>query len=143
MNKDVQITITGIQQNGDESGEVTSVLQGVYYFKNNKHYILYDEYPLDTDKSVVNKNTLIINSEKNQIDLIKKGYQDSRLSFLDKEKFATSYKTPYGVFLMEINTTRIDILIDCNRIYTDTEYDLFMNDEFISHNHIKIEVISL
>ena len=145
MNKEVQITITGIQSDGNETAEVVSQLSGLYYFKNNKHFVLYDEYPDEHNKSIVNKNTITFD-EKNQsyrVELIKKGYQNSRLSFFPNEKYATSYKTPYGVFLMVVDTTRTEVIIDVDNIDIEVSYELFLNDEFISHNNIKIEVSSL
>ena len=44
MTKDVLITISGIQTiDGEVNDPIETVTPGEYYFRNGKHYILYDE----------------------------------------------------------------------------------------------------
>lgn len=44
MTKDVLITICGIQKRDGETDEpIETVTPGEYYFRNGKHYILYEE----------------------------------------------------------------------------------------------------
>lgn len=142
MNKEVDIKITGIQTDGNDTGEVTAKVAGQYFFKNNKHYILYDEYLEENNPDSLNKNTITIHNRNDKLcaNLIKKGYQNSHLTFIVGEKYATSYHTPYGTFLMVVDTTYMDVHVDDDNIYLEIKYDLHMNDEFISHNNIKIEI---
>lgn len=144
MDKNVQISITGIQDDGKQTGEITSNLTGLYYLKNNKHYIMYEEYMDDGNAESVTSNTLTISYDSlrgyHRVDLIKKGCQHSHLSFALGEKYAGSYNTPYGTFLMVVDTTAMDIAISGKEIKLDIEYELYINDEYISHNRILINI---
>lgn len=135
MNKDINISIIGIQTLGDEHAKITSSSTGTYYKKNDKHYILYNEY--DGDNQIT--NTLVINPFAAKFDLIKKGATNSHQCFCAGEKYASSYRTSYGAFLMLIETTKLDMHIDESSINIDVEYELYLNDEYISHNQILIK----
>ena len=44
MTKDVMISIRGIQfDNGQDGEKIESIQRGEYYFKNNTHYIMFEE----------------------------------------------------------------------------------------------------
>ena len=59
MTKDVLISISGLHFEDDENETVEVVTPGNYYFKNNKHYLLYDEYLDDSSNEITkNKNNL-------------------------------------------------------------------------------------
>ena len=56
MTKEVLVSIRGIHTVDGESDNVEVITAGSYYFKNNKHYIVYDELVEGFDRAV--KNTI-------------------------------------------------------------------------------------
>ena len=70
MTKDVLISISGLQLEAQDDEPIEVVTSGNYYYKNNKHYILYDEY-IDDSEMDVTKNKMIISDDK--ISLTKSG----------------------------------------------------------------------
>ena len=53
MTKDVLITISGIQTiDGEVNDPIETVTPGEYYFRNGKHYILYDEVQRSEERRV-------------------------------------------------------------------------------------------
>ena len=44
MTRDVMVSVSGIHTVDGESGDVAVVTSGIYYKKNGKHYIIYDEF---------------------------------------------------------------------------------------------------
>lgn len=143
MNNNVNITITGISDDEVNNDEIVVEMAGQYYFKNNKHYIMYKEQPDPRDPDSINNNMITISQNNNgmyRVELTKKGVQRSKMSFFTGEKYASSYPTPYGTFLLLVETHSLGVLIDVSNIYIDITYDLYMNDNFTSHNRIKINV---
>ena len=45
MTKDVLVSVRGIHttEADGETGNVEVITAGIYYYKNNKHYVIYDE----------------------------------------------------------------------------------------------------
>lgn len=141
MNKDVIITIKGLQKDDQQNATITSTLKGSYYEKNNKHYVMYEEQLIENDPNSLTNNTLIFSlSDYVTVDLIKRGYQNSKMCFRAGEQYASPYKTIYGILYMETKTLSVDLKILPDSIHADIEYDLFLNDDFVSHNQIIISV---
>lgn len=65
MTKEVLVSIRGIHTVDGESDNVEVITAGSYYFKNNKHYIVYDELVEGFDRAV--KNTIRIG--RNTVDV--------------------------------------------------------------------------
>ena len=56
MTKDVWISLRGLQFSGDESADnIESSVPGMYYEKNGKHYVIYEEVIEGLQKPVMNK----------------------------------------------------------------------------------------
>ena len=93
MTKDVLITISGIQTiDGEVNDPIETVTPGEYYFRNGKHYILYDE----VQEGVPGVTKCMIKIGEDAVDLSKKGNAGGHMSFQKDKKTRTSYQTPYG-----------------------------------------------
>ena len=70
MTKEVIITIRGLQAGPDTDGEpIEMIITGEYYYKNNKHYILYEE--VMEGETATNKNRIKI--APGYMELVKSG----------------------------------------------------------------------
>ena len=69
MTKDVIVSISGLQMDADQAMPLEVITVGSYYYKNGKHYILFDEMSEDGQEQT--RNTIKITD--NRVDVIKKG----------------------------------------------------------------------
>lgn len=138
MTKDVIVSISGMQfdTQGDTPLEVITV--GNYYYKNGKHYILYDEM-LD-DSGVETKNTIKISGDR--VDVIKKGPNSVHMVFEPYHKNMACYQTPYGSMMIGINTLGITKEEDELNICTKIDYALEVNYAHMSDCSISINIKS-
>ncbi len=140
MTKDVLITIAGLQidLNEDEPVEVLSV--GEYYYRNGKHYALYDEYMSDEqyDGREICKNTIKITD--NQIEIVKKGPVNVHMIFELGKKNISFYSTPFGEISIGIYTTSMEVHESEGEIKAKLNYSLDMNNSHVSDCYITVSI---
>ena len=138
MKKDVLITVSGLQSygEGEETVEVTTV--GRYYYKNNMHYLLYQEMIEGLEKPVT--NTLKI--QDGQVDVIKNGPTHAHMIFQKDQKSTSFYCTPYGAIEMGLDTKEIALQEKEEEMDIQIGYGVRMNDEYLGDCNIKIHVQS-
>lgn len=138
MTKDVIVSISGLQMDMENETPVEVITMGNYYFKNGKHYILYDE--MAGDSNVQTKNTIKI--ADNRVDVIKKGENSVHMVFEPDTKNMTYYQTPFGSLLVGINTLGISHKEDDLNINTKIDYALEVNYSHMSDCSIEINIKS-
>ena len=137
MTKDVRISICGIQNGPDNDGEpIEMIVTGEYYYKNEKHYILYEEHVEGEITTIKNR----IKMAPGFLELTKSGVVNVHMIFEDNKKTHTHYHTPYGVLEMGIDAKKVEINVTEDEIRAVAEYALEMNEEFVSDCNIKIVV---
>lgn len=137
MTKDVLVTISGLLSSPDESEDTIEVTTGgQYYFKNGKHYILYNE--IGESVSDVIKNMIII--AKDHVDVRKKGAIDTQMSFENGKKLNSFYASLFGQMELGISTDSIEMAEDENRLELNLKYHLDINNEHVSDNCIHMIV---
>lgn len=137
MIKDVLLSITGLQMAADnDSDTVEMFAPGEYYFRNNKHYLLYDEVTEGYDEPTKN----IIKLAPDYMELTKKGVTNVHMVFEKNKKNVTYYYTPYGSLLIGINATRVEFSETETLIHIEVEYGLELNYEHVADCHIRIDV---
>ena len=139
MTKEVIITICGLQNGPETDGEpIEMIVAGEYFYKNNKHYILYDE--VMEGESQVTKNRIKISD--GQMELTKSGVVNVHMVFEENVKNITQYYTPYGSLSMGIDGKKVEILESEHEIDVKIEYGMEMNQEFVADCNIAINVKS-
>lgn len=138
MTKDVIVSISGLQMDMENAAPLEVITVGNYYFKNGKHYILFDEMS-DAD-STPTKNTIKI--DNNRVDVIKKGENSVHMVFEPDRKNMTYYQTPFGSLLVGINTIGISHKEDDLNIHTKIDYALEVNYSHMSDCSIEINIKS-
>lgn len=135
MTKEVLLSITGLQfAPGQESDSLELINPGEHYFRNGKHYFLYDEVVEGFDQ--VTKN--VIKIAPNYMELTKKGVTSAHMIFEKDKKNVTYYYTPYGSLLVGVDAHRVDVTEQEESMQVEVEYGLEMNYEHIADCHIKI-----
>ena len=106
MTKDVLITICGIQKRDGETDEpIETVTPGEYYFRNGKHYILYEE----VQEGIAEVTKCMIKIGDDSVDLSKKGASGVHMIFQRDKKTRTSYQTPYGSLMLGFEIGRAHV----------------------------------
>lgn len=138
MNKDVLVSFTSIQYDAGAANRTELDVQGLYYKKNNKHYLLYDEF-MEGFKEPV--KTKVIFAE-NVIEIVRSGPINVRMTFEEDKKNVANYLTPYGNIMLDINTKKISISETPDNIVISVDYTLEADNEKISDAGITIRIKS-
>lgn len=137
MTKDVIITICGLQAGPDMDGEpIEMITTGEYFYKNGKHYILYEE--VVEGEGHVTKNRLKVGED--YMELTKKGVVSVHMVFEKDKKNLTHYYTPYGSLMIGIDAKSVDIKETENEIAIEVAYALELNQEHAADCNIKINI---
>ena len=137
MTKDVLISISGLQLEAQDDEPIEVVTSGNYYYKNNKHYILYDEY-IDDSEMDVTKNKMIISDDK--ISLTKSGPASVNMLFEPGKDTVTYYNTPFGSLVIGLSNSKIDAKHEEDLIDINIQYDLSINYSHVSNCNISLKV---
>lgn len=139
MKKEVLLTINGKhRERGADWDGMEVMTTGTLYEKENALYLIYDEV-MGEDTEDVSHNRIKIEQDPLTITMTKSGAVASIMSFAENIKEKSSYETPYGSLLMEIDTKEIQFENQEDRVYLRIRYNLEMNYEPLSESDISIE----
>lgn len=146
MTKDVIIKISGLQESRiegealpDENEELEVVMPATYFFKNGKHYVLYDEVVEGSPEGI--KNKLKITGTE-QVVMMKSGATNAHMVFERFKKTQTYYQTPFGQMLVSFYTTVLDIKTEENSIDIYINYEMDIDNTPYADCVIKINILS-
>lgn len=139
MEKEVLLSIRGLQFEGDmDSEKIETITFGEYYKRDDSHYIIYDELIEGQREPIKN----IIKLKGHELNLTKRGAVNTHMVFEENKKNMTSYATPYGNILVGIDTKRVGMKEQEERIVIKVDYALEMNYEFVSDCTITMDIRS-
>lgn len=155
MTKDVLITVRGLQfdRGGTDADNVNTdkantgegntatietMLPGAYYEKNGSHYILYEEMMEGFREPTKNK----IKFGEHFLELDRSGPVNVRMVFDENKKTMSNYNTPYGNIPIGIDTKKIHITKEPDRITVDVDYMLEAHNEYLADYRILIDIRS-
>ena len=139
MTKQELLTISGLQMMDGETNEpVEIVTAGDYYFRNGKHYVLYDEVIEGTSGHI--QNTVKIGPES--LEVMKKGLSNVHMVFEKNKKNLACYDTPFGSMMVGIQTGHVEVQETEDNIDIQVKYALDINDEFLADCHIRMNIKS-
>ncbi|MDE7022043.1 MAG: DUF1934 domain-containing protein [Lachnospiraceae bacterium] len=138
MTKDVLISLRGLQfdQSDGDAEKIETIMAGSYYFKNGNHYILFDEIMEGFTEPVKNR----IKFGEHALELTRSGAVNVHMLFEENRKNMTSYNTPYGNILIGINTKKIHIAQESERITVNVDYALDINYEYLADCQIVLDI---
>ena len=136
MNK-VIVKVTGEQT--DAAGEVSRIEMtalGEHYFRNGKHYIIYEDTTLDEGAAA----STMLKVAADSLTLTRRGAVEQEQRFSPKCESRSRYRTPFGDLDLCVATQRLDIAYGSISGSIDVAYDLHINGEWQSANELHIEV---
>ena len=147
MTKDVFVSISGMHEEiaetpaveRDEAEAIEVVTPGSYYFRNEKHYSVYDEAVEGSSEMIRNRIKI---TGTGCVEIVKSGLSDSHMIFEKNKKNSTYYRTPYGQMLLDVNTRELEIQVTEDEIDVRIEYELDVNHEPMADCRIKMNIMS-
>ena len=149
MTKDVLLTISGMHydmtgipdEDGseEENGPIEVITPASYYFKNGKHYIVYDEVVEGMPGTIKNKIRI---TDSQMLEIMNSGLANTHMTF-EKDKInMTQYETPYGELLVGIHTRDLRLKETEDRIDVNVSYELDVNGDKVADCSITMQVKS-
>ena len=140
MTKDVLISLRGLQfdQSDTDAEKIETIMPGSYYEKNGNHYVLFDEVMEGITGPVKNR----IKFGEHVLELTRSGAVNVHMIFEENRKNMTSYNTPYGNILIGIDTRKIHITQESERIAVDVDYARDVNYEYLADCRIVLDIRS-
>lgn len=141
MTKDVLISISGLQAEAgvkEKNNEPIEIFTaGQYFFKNGKHYLLFEEVS-EGIRGVTKSQIKLTGTQC--LEVLKRGVASTHMIFDTRRKHQAYYETPYGAFSMNIFTKEIFFVEEEENIDIKVEYALDLNCEPLADCTIKINV---
>ena len=139
MTKEVLVSISGLQMAPDEQTDSVEVIApGEYYYRNNKHFVIYDE--VAEGESEATKNIIKFNDD--MMEVTRKGPANVHLVFENNKKNVTYYYTPFGSLNVGIEARSIEVTEEENEIKVNVKYALEVNYEHVAECDIVLTVKS-
>ena len=135
--KPVKVTIKSTQHDIENTATETSY-SGHYAYKDGVHLLSYEESDSDSPEIIV-KNLYKIYEDTLQ--LSKSGAITTKMLFDTKIRHQNVYRTPLGSFPLMLHTKQINIDASEDALTVFLNYDLFMNQNFISNCTIEMTIL--
>ena len=135
----VKVVTSGFQKDLKGKREkVAHLAEGQYHFRNNKHYVKYNDSDLDKENVIATT----IKTDGGKLTIFRRGAVDTEMIFLHGEMTHTSYHTPYGPMELEINTRQLEINMDEARGQGEIDlfYDLAVNGSPVGEYELHIKI---
>ncbi|MEY8483358.1 DUF1934 domain-containing protein [Lachnospiraceae bacterium 48-21] len=145
MTKDVLLSISGLHYEvadaaGDEENEPIEVITpATYYYKNNKHYIIYDEVVEGMAGTIRNK----VRIADGKLEIMKSGLSNTHMVFERDKMNITQYETPYGDLVVGTHTKDMQVDVTDEKIDVHVNYALDVNSEKIADCNIVMNIKAL
>lgn len=136
MKKDVKIAIRGLQLGEEiEKDEIETITEGEFYEKNGSYYLIFEEI-MDgtTTKS-------ILKFDDRRLLMSKSGAVQVAMDFEKDRKTYSSYRTPFGTFMLGIDTTRMNLTMSETSLEIEIVYGIEVNEQYIAESHIRIRAM--
>ena len=133
----VIVKIIGSQTDG--TGEVNRIelmAEGRHYYRNGKHYVLYDDAMTNKDQ----KTATVLKIAANSLTLLRKGDVMQEQYFQPQQEHSSVYRTPYGNLDLAVRTEKINIVYGTVSGNIDVAYAMSVNGQWQSSNELHIEI---
>ena len=138
MTKDVLLRIKGLQSVEAEEETVEMIAPGIYFERDGKHYIKYDEAVEGTEETIQN----LIKVDGSSMEVTKRGVTNAHMVFERNKKNHTYYSTPFGNLLVGISAKDIVLKAAEDSLDIKVEYALEVNYEHLADCTISMNVQS-
>ena len=139
MTKEVIVSIAGLQYESEDDEAIEMISLGEYYFRNGKHFVLYDEL-LDQENAPDKTVRCTLKISKQQVELTKKGEAASHMVFELGKSHMNYYATPYGDLMIGVTTKSIEVSEQDSEVKVELVYALDINYQYVSECNLRIKI---
>jgi uncharacterized beta-barrel protein YwiB (DUF1934 family) len=122
-----------------EDAPIEVLTPGMYYSKNGKQYLLYDDIIEGVPGGT--HNTIKITG-KDQVEMLKSGKTNTHMLFQKGKKNLAYYQTPFGQLLIGVNTQEIELVEEENLLTLSIQYELDLNHEPVATCDLNLKVFA-
>lgn len=137
MNKDVMVRVKGIQTNDGQEEAIETVTPGQYFEKAGKIYIKYEDRALDQDQAT----PTTVKLEEGKVTVLRHGAANTQMVFTEGKVSSTPYETPFGTFMLDIVTQKIDITRTPKMLIVSVDYTMDMSGSGPMTSQLSMEVV--
>jgi len=138
MTKEVKLIINGAQKyETHEDNDLKTKVRGEYYFRNNCHYVLYEEQ----SEGFTQTTKSMLKLRDGYLEMNRKGLVNTTMVFEKGKETISHYRTPFGEVLLGINTKSIAIQELPELIQAEASYVLTADGNPMADCRIKIQII--
>lgn len=137
MTKDIILTISGLHKTDEEAADPIEIITpGQYFWKNGKHYVIYDEIMEGLEHPV--KSTLKFTED--QVELLRSGQAATRMTFQENQEHHVIYQTPMGALSISLYTEKIEAELLEEQMNLEIYYSLKTAGAVLSESALRINV---
>ena len=146
MTKEVLLKISGLHYEpagvaeDDENEPIEVITPATYYYKNDKHYVIYDEVVEGMPGVIKNKVRI---AESGKLEILKSGLSNTHMIFEKDKRNITQYDTPYGELLVGTHTKDMQVDVTDRNIDVHVNYALDVNSEPVADCNIVMNIKAL
>lgn len=140
MKREVIIRVTGWQTGPDGSmpEPIVRETEGLYYLKNNRHYLIYDE---TAEEGGIKADThCVLKFTPSELSVKRTGPVNADLEFHKDRETKAHYQTPFGNLEMEIESRVFHLEEEAQRIRFGLDYTLKAEGSPALMNRLLVEV---
>lgn len=136
------ITIAGLHYDsdtvsGEEADPIEVTTPGMYYYKNGKHYILYEEPVEGMNQTVKNKIKV---KDGESLEIYKSGVNHTHMLF-EKDKInVMQVDTPYGIIVIGTYTHELKTTVTDDRIEVYARYEMDVSGDKVADCEVRMSV---
>lgn len=142
MKSDVLITIVGKQSDGIQQDSIETIQGGLYRHVGDSDIVSYEEIIADEQTAETASTRNLLKIQPDFVTLTKRGLVHTKMEFAVGQPFHGFYQMPYGVFDMVIQTKKITLQKEEDKIKLYIQYRLELNGEFLSDSELDIRIES-
>ena len=133
----VIVKIIGSQTDGTgEVNRIELVAECRHYYRNGKHYVLYDDTMTNTEE----KTATVLKIAADSLTLLRQGGVVQEQHFQPRQEHTSVYRTPYGNLDLSVKTEKIAIVFGTISGNIDVAYAMSVNGQWQSSNELHIEI---
>lgn len=135
-----KITVIG---NGELAGDeaIANSAFGKVYTKNGSRYLLY-EITDENEAEITVKYLLKLTC--NSLKMTKTVQnQKTKIVYKPGKKTEAEYNSPFGTLLLTFDTTTFYITENEDHLLLELKYNIYMDNDIVSRNQLKIEAVSI
>lgn len=143
VTRDVILSIAGLHlealEGETDQSPIEVITPASYFYRNGKHYILYEE--VVEGSAEITKNKIKITGDY-LLEIKKSGVVNAHMVFERDKKNLTCYETPYGQLVLGVDTTFLQVIETEDNIDIKVKYRLDVNHEPLADCLIRMNIKS-